>query len=59
MTYIAKDLEDIARTFETQAAHARKMATIEKGQSKHRWTGQAYAWEQAARMLRETVLKPQ
>jgi hypothetical protein len=51
--FIAKDLDDIARNFDLKAAQMRLEANGTKSQDRIRKTGEAYGYEQAARILRE------
>lgn len=51
--FIAKDLEDIARNFDLNAAQMRKEANATKAHDRRRKEGEAYGYEQAARILRE------
>lgn len=51
--FIAKDLEQVLQAFELNFGHCLAAARAEKGYQAKRKEGEAYAWEQAAKMLRE------
>jgi hypothetical protein len=53
MFFIARNLADVAKVFDANAAHARKDANAAKAHARLRKEGEAYAYEQAARLLRE------
>lgn len=52
MFFIAKDLPDIAAILDSCAAQARTEGKTAKSFARRRSEGEAYAYEQAARMLR-------
>jgi len=57
MFFIAKDLEDIAKVFDQRAENMRRAATAQSVRSRARCEGEAYGWEQAASIVRQTRFK--
>jgi hypothetical protein len=53
MTFIAKDLAAIALAFDQRSKQALLEGKAAKSFARRRSEGEAYAWEQAARLLRE------
>ena len=60
MKYSAKSLDDIAAHFAENARRLREKAQIESARSKKRamLEAEAFAWEAAAEILRQTELQP-
>lgn len=52
---VAKDLEDVAKAMEITSRRLRHEAQADKAHGRLRKQGEAYGWEQAARMLRDLV----
>lgn len=58
MTYTAKNLSDIARMFDSLATTAMSKQVGARTQKEGiRNAGEAYAWSEAARILRQTTLE--
>lgn len=53
MFFIANNLDAIARAFEHKSRECMKNAQASKAVDRVRKQGEAYGWEQAARMLRD------
>lgn len=57
MQYEFKSLEEMARFFDSQAEGCKAAATREKSITNlHKWNREAYAWSQAADVVRNSAI---